>query len=164
MAVVHVKSQSLQDIEALRTKKLNPIRSRGRVREDFEVIETNADDSIGSTFRFMRLPSRARVSALLGYSDGAGSAGVAEVGLYHVNGGAAVDTDLFEDGWTVATAGRRVDLVTEPDIGDLPKRLWELLGLSEDPGVDYDVALTLTTAIAGAATTIGVQAQYILDE
>jgi hypothetical protein len=29
---------------------------------------------------------------------------------------------------------------------DIEKPLWEALGLTSDPGVDYDVAITLTTA------------------
>ena len=38
------------------------------------------------------------------------------------------------------------------DVANVEKRIWELLGLTADPNLEYDVALTLTAGISASGT------------
>lgn len=166
MAVVELKSDAVDGIDAERISKLNPTKLGGVDREAVGAKVTNADDSIGSTIRMVRIPSRARISAVLLHTDGAGTTGAADIGLYHADDGAAEDADLFASAQDLATAAANSDVTYESgvvDVADRGKRLWEQLGLSEDPGVEYDVTLTLTAAV-DAATSLMLKVQYVLDE
>ena len=100
-----------------------------------------------------------------------GTTTVVDVGLYdlltHSNGGAVVDQDFFasslslKDGAIVTTgsvvnaadqtfeAGAAGGLITNAE-----KRIWECLGLTSDPGKEYDVVLTLTGACDGTGTAL----------
>jgi hypothetical protein len=99
-----------------------------------------------------------------------GTTTVVDVGLYDtlsVNSGAVVDQDFFasslsfKDGAIVTTgssvnaadqtfeAGAAGGLITNAE-----KRIWECLGLTTDPGKEYDVVLTLTGACDGTGTAL----------
>lgn len=163
MAVVAINSQSIQDIDAQRVKFLNPLKSHARIRENAETVTTNDDDSIGSVYRFVRIPSRARVSEILIATDGEGTGGAGDVGLYHANGGVAVDADLFAAALAMATANNALSATPALDPADFTKPLWEVLGLSEDPGVEYDVAITFTSAV-NAVRELSMRVRYVLAE
>lgn len=93
-----------------------------------------------------------------------GTTTVVDVGLYntlaHSSGGTVVDQDFFasslslKDGALSNTditfeAGAAGGLITNAE-----KRVWECLGLTTDPGLEYDVALTLTGACDGTGTAL----------
>jgi len=81
-----------------------------------------------------------------------GTTTAGNIGLYDTteNGGAVVDADFF--GSAVNLAGgalEDVNITFESGVVTLAnctKRIWEHLGLSSDPGKNYDVVLTLTGA------------------
>ena len=92
-----------------------------------------------------------------------------DVGLYLSEGGAVVDVDFFASAITqLQAAAGYTDVTYESAVVDLPnrgKRLWEQLALTVDPEVEYDVALTVTTA-AGTfqAGDILMKVRYVLPE
>ena len=101
-----------------------------------------------------------------------GTTTVVDVGLYygltHSSGGTVVDQDFFcsslslKDGALTrgaATAALSADQTFEAAaagglITNAEKRIWECLGLTSDPGLEYDVALTLTGACDGTGTAL----------
>ena len=82
--------------------------------------------------------------------------GAADLGLYRTaaDGGAVVSAGLFATAQSVAAANAAgISLRFEADdVANVEKRIWELLGLSADPNLEYDVALTLTAAISASGT------------
>lgn len=172
MGVVNTLSQVLTDMDATPIVKQHAYKHYGVVRESSAFVTTGADDSIGSEYRFVRIPSHARVTAVLGSLDeNSSSAGAGDVGVWQTteNGSAVVDTDFFASAWDFNVLGDayNVDLVNEAGAGNLVAeqnmQLWEALGLSADPQIDYDIVLELTEAIAGGACILGLKVQYIVD-
>ena len=166
MAVVNTKSTLVTNADATTQTLNNNVNDGGRLRSKVATLEAVSGDSIGSTYRFMRVPSNARVDALLISSDDIGTTTVADFGLYRsaADGGAVVDADFFASALVLnAGALAKVDITYESAVVDTPnhgKALWEQLGLSADPKVFYDVCATLTAA-ADAAGTITLRCQYI---
>jgi hypothetical protein len=92
------------------------------------------------------------------------------VGVYKTarDGGAVVDVDFFGSAVSIASALSHSDITHEADPGDagagwgqadVEKPLWQALGLTADPYIEYDIALTLTAATT-AAGTISVKVQF----
>lgn len=167
MAVVNLKSQVVTDLDASPVVKANPLEVGGTIREAIGVVQTNADDSSGSTYRMLRLPSRARVTEVLLSSDDSGTTGLTDIGLYLSDEGAVEDADFFASAVDIkAAALSQSDVTYESGViapQNQSKRLWEQLGKTTDPDVEYDVALTLTEAVT-AATDIALKVRYVLDE
>lgn len=157
MAVVNTKSAPITDADA--NVAVNSYKSGGRVRASIGVAAVANGDSIGSTIRLCRVHSSARVTGAETFCTAITSA-AANFGLYQTagNGGAVVDADFFAAGQTIATASAGINILGANTATYGPanreKRIWEVLGLTSDPGVYYDVTATLTAA-ATAAGTVG---------
>lgn len=136
------------------------ITTAGRLNQSVGTLETLAADSIGSTYRLIRIPSNARIGSILIAND-AMTAGAGSLGLYDIAavGGAVVSVALFGTGISLASAVAYTNQYL-PDIALCEKRVWELLGLAKDPGKAYDITLTLTTAVT-AAGTLSARADFV---
>lgn len=138
--------------------------SKGDLMEAVGTVQSVSGDSIGSTYIFGAIRSNARVSTMLMSCDGAGTTTIADFGLYQttLNGSAVVDADFFASAQALTTALTNSDITHESGvfgIEDVEKPLWEALGLSEDPHIDYDVVATLTAA-SDAADDISLKIRY----
>lgn len=129
-------------------------------------IEAAGGDA-GSTYRFCSIPSNARgIVVRFASDDLSGSGATMDIGLYQTtaNGGAVVDADFFASAIDVATAAVSMTDITyeraATRIDDIEKPLWEQLGLSADPGRDYDV--TGVSAVAAATGTMVVIVDYVV--
>lgn len=123
-------------------------------------MELANGDSIGSTYRLIRVPSHFRPTSLRLSCDAITTC-TADFGLYQnaANGGAVASVALFASEQALSSALLQTEISTEATAADIDKtgkRLWEILGLTADPGVSYDLTATLTAA-AGSAGTIAVQ-------
>lgn len=126
-----------------------------------------------STYRFGKIRSSDFVDTLqLVTTADAGTTTVVDIGLYdlltHSNGGTVVDQDFFASSFSLkdgaitrgaASAALSADQTFESGaagglITNAEKRVWECLGLTSDPGKEYDVAMTLTGACDGTATAL----------
>lgn len=165
MAVVTVKSQAITDQDA-GTAVLATV-ANGNVRSSVGNTALNGvlnGDSIGSTYRLVRVPSNARMTDLSLFTT-AITSGAADVGLYRTaaDGGAVVDADFFIAAQSIATASPGLNVIGGNALSpaNRSKRLWEALNLTADPGIYYDITLTLTAATT-AAGTMGLEAKWTI--
>lgn len=155
MAVVTVKSSLItaRDSGGKSTLSTGP----RRLYDQADTVEVTNGDSIGSKFILGSVPSSASMRELTVLCD-AITAAAADVGLYRTtqDGGAVVDADLFGSAVSLATAiTTGTNILHESgvlDIANLAKPLWQILGLSTDPQVMYDVVATLTAAATATGT------------
>lgn len=164
MAVVNTLSTVITGADSQPRVLTNAHLSRGQVFEAVGTVEVAAADSDTSTFRFARLRSSDRVSSIHVWSDAITAGTSFDIGLYRIaaDGGAVVDADLFASAVDLSSAVAGTDVTfeaTATNISQIEKRLWELLGLSSDPGYDYDVVLTANT-VGSAAGTISLRVRF----
>lgn len=162
MAVETVQSQLIIDREA--GVKTNPRVDNARMKRKYATVAVPDASSIGSTFRMFQLSSSDTVEALI-LSCSAITSAEGNVGLYRTNedGGAVVDADLFASAQSVASALTATNITHESGVYPHTEKglpLWEVVGLTADPFLKYDVVVTLTAA-ATAAGTLSLSCFYV---
>jgi len=170
MAVENIKSTAITTADAAPpTANQVPLSlANGRVRNSIGVAPVDAAASIASTYRLIRVHSSWRLKNLL-LSCTAITSAAGDVGLYDipsVNAGAVVDADLFASAQSLASALAETNVLRESTtitVANLDKKLWQLLGLTADPGKYYDVAITLTAA-ATAAGTVALSSDFVAND
>jgi hypothetical protein len=155
MAINAYKTLSVSNLDATPIVRANPWVHGGNSKQFAGTVEAVNADSIGSTYRFFRVGSWMRPVSFTLFCD-ALTGGAADLGLYRsaADGGAVVSPALFASAQSIATAntaGINVRFEAD-DIANAEKRIWELLGLTADPNLEYDVALTLTAGISASGT------------
>ena len=169
MAIVNRTSTFDTNAAATPKVKNNPF-LRGVLLEAVGLITPATDDSATSIGRLVRVPSNSRVSQILVTAADFTTAGVADIGVYRVaeDGGAVVDADFFASAFDFAAGtGAGVDLATliNESTTNTPAKqeqpLWQALGLTADPGVDYDIAYTITTAFNGGQPIL-MKVRYVM--
>jgi hypothetical protein len=167
MAVVNRTSTAVTNATATPPTTLNPVLNGSRLQEKIGVITPAADDTQASIGRFCRVPSNARISQLLFNAADATTAGAIDIGVYQTaaNGGAVVDADLFVSALDLAGGPyMNLDVTRESGeytIAESEKPLWEVLGLTSDPGREYDIAYTITTTFNGGPTVISLLTRFV---
>lgn len=138
----------------------------GLLKEKAAVAAPAANQASADTIHFFRVKSNAIVSRVMISAADATTAGAVNVGLYNTAaaGGAAVDADLFASALDLA-GGPYNNLDITFESGELTyaestNRLWEVLGLTEDPHKEYDVVATVSTTFNGGPTSIKLVLQY----
>ncbi len=160
MAVVNTNSTELDNVEATPIVP-NSIRNiGGRVRVKTASVTVANGDTNASTFRFFRVRSSDSIKSIKVRSSADFSSGTDwDVGLYTINGGAVVDSDLYCDGATLATAAPAVPHAvavsqyqemrfadaTTAIMSDINNQVFEDLGLTADPGLEYDLVFLANT-------------------
>jgi len=164
MGVVNTKATELSNVEAspIVANQIHNIHGRIRIKSATLSVDSGDDDT--SVYRFFRVRSSDSIKEIRCYHDSITSGNDWDCGLYTINSGAAVDEDLYGDGYTLAVACPAVPHVvataaylsmrfgdaTTAAITDVNNMVWEDLGLSADPGLEYDLVLTANTV--GSAT------------
>ena len=149
----------------------NPVgKSGGRERvvmDNFEVLA--ADVANGDIINLCRLPSNVRITSLQIGNDELDSNGTPTV-TFDVGGYDPDGTDLNSDAFVTSStqlqsAAALTELLYETlTIADTGKYLWEMLGLTADPGGMIDISITIDAANATAAAgTIAFVIKYVLD-
>lgn len=167
MAVVTTKSGAITNRDASPRVLSNANIAGGMLKEAVGTIETVSGDDIASVYLLCSIPSNARISDVHLYADDIGTTTIANFGLYQTtaNGGAVVDADFFASAVSLKDGALNGSLIGHESavmgLEDAEKMVWQALGLSADPCIDYDVAATLTAA-ADAAGTITLKVQYVV--
>lgn len=171
MAVVTLKSTAITNATATPPVPNSANLVAGNIRESQGFANISNGDSIASIYRLFRIRSADRLSRLLVYSPDIGTTTAGDVGLYRTNpeGGAVVDVDAIASAVSLsggALNGSDITFESTAAVGSIAnaeKRIWECLGLTADPHLEYDVALTLTAA-ADAAGVALFRMQYVSGE
>jgi len=171
MPVVTVKSAGINNASSQPVVASSANLQSGNIRESQGLAAVTNGDSIASIYRLFKIKSSDRVSNLLLYCTAITSA-AADFGLYNIGTSAAagtvVDVDFFASAVSVATALSGTNITFESGaagglITNGEKRVWESLGLTADPNLEYEVCATLTAA-ATANGTIVLRCQYVSGE
>jgi hypothetical protein len=164
MAVANTKATLITNADAV-PPTLSNSHMNGLVHNTAGTVETLAADDAASVYRLCRVPSNARITSIQLASDAITGASASDVGLYKTarDGGAVVDADFFTNDRDISSATAFTEVVllaTATDISKCEMRLWELLGLSADPQIDYDIAVTVNDVTA--AGTISMKVSYVI--
>ncbi len=162
MGVVNTKASAITNADAIYPYVLSaPYLTKGALFCAAGKVATTATDSAGSLYKFIRIPSGARIHNMEIFSDAITGMSSNTVGLYDIqdrssNQGAAVSAALFATGIDLSVAQTEPYDVIFNNLGisNIEKRVWELLGLSADPFKFYDVTIVSTngsTAIGNLA-------------
>ena len=119
-------------------------------------VAVGAADTAASTYRMLRVRSSSRISALTIVNSAMAGFTAANIGLYQVNGGPAVNATAFATGLSLAAANAGAGTPIVFPIIQFGMRVWEMLGLPADPVTEYDVVVT-STAQTGTAGFIGLK-------
>jgi hypothetical protein len=167
MAVVTTKSASITNRDAT-PRVLNNGRVQGApVIKMGELVTIVNGDSATSKFIFGSIPSNALVRSVKYSAPDIGTTTAFDLGLYRTtaDGGAVVDVDYFASA-VALNAGpyNKVEIGQEAGAagGDITKAMqpvWQILGLTSDPNLMYDVVATLTGA-ADAGGSFIVEVDY----
>ncbi len=158
MATSALKSTPITNADASPKVANNPGVTDGMLRRAVGTVENLAADAVGSTYRMVRVPSNAHIHRVEYAADAAGATGQYNVGVYQTaaNGGAVVDADFFASALDPGAAAiARTDITHESAVyglEDVEKALWSALGLSADPGIDYDIVFTVSEIVADVGT------------
>lgn len=141
--------------------------STGMLREASSVATVSATQTSGDTIRFVRVPSNARISEVLLSTGDATTAGAINIGVWNTgNSGTVVDADLFASALAL-TGGPFINSDQTFESGEytyaesaLP--LWEVLGLTADPKLMYDIVAEVSTTGNGMGTTMALKVRYVI--
>ena len=166
MATVNTKATNVTNPDST-PSKANPLHIHlARLYEIVGTVEVAVADSDASVYRMARVYSSWRISSVEVFNDAIQSGAVYDLGLYDIadNAGAVVSQELFASDVTMVSArSTPTELTyeaTPTNVDKIEKRLWELLGLTSDPGKWYDIAFTASTVGSGAGT-ISVRVRFV---
>lgn len=164
MAVVSLKSTAVTNSNATpRVQNSVGLEGGNMVRAVNGFATLANGDSIGSIYRIGKIRSDDFIDRIRMVSADVGTTGAGDLGLYdlltNTNGGTVVDADFFASAVDFSAGAIDSDVSFEAGAAgglytNSEKRVWESLGLSADPGKEYDVAITLTTAANAAGSVL----------
>lgn len=175
MAVDHVKSSFITNLDASPVVPNTAGEGGGATLKSIEGSAVAvASSSADATYQLVRIPSNAKVKSLL-FESAAQGAGAFDIGLYYATDGvigkptsllaaAAIDQDFFATVIDCASAVAVTEIVNESGSYTIDKRtqpIWQAVGLTSDPGGNFDIVATVkTTAVTTGTGRLGVRCVY----
>jgi len=166
--MANVNSTWIGNAVAVPPVMTNTSRSMGNLKEACSVATVSATQASGDTIRMVRVPSNARISEVLLSTDDATTAGAINIGVWQTvpNGGLVVDADLFASALAL-TGGpfQNSDQTFESGqytFAESGLPLWDVIGLSTDPMIDYDIVCEVSTTGNGMDTKIALKVRYVV--
>lgn len=175
MAVDHVKSTPVTNADASPVTA-NTAGTTGpapaKVVSSGSVVAV-ASSSQDATYQFVRVPSTAKIQALF-FESQAQAAGTMDLGVYYATDGLigrptsllaanAIDQDFFATAIALTALSQPTNVINESGTNTPAKRvqpLWQALGLTSDPGGNFDIVGTVVTAITTGTGQMGLTAIY----
>lgn len=175
MAVVHQFSTPLSNVLATPyIKNADGAGAQGYLKEVTGSIAATAAASVDSTARFVRVPTNAKVKRVRVTSQAQG-AGKYDFGVYYPTDGKtgladlaanAIDQDFFATAVDFASAVQPTDITNGSGTYTADKwnqPLWQALGLTSDPGGEFDIVGTVvTTAVTTGTGIIGLSVEFVM--
>ncbi len=181
MSVFTIKSKVLANRDNTPPILSNPEVAQGLMKGVIGVEKTtnNASDigAAGTAIKLVPVPSNARLQTLEYASEGLGTSSLDVCIFYPTNmpqGGAnapavaLAGTPVASSLFATALAGvdtkvawtDAMGVAATPTLQNRIKPLWQLVGLSTDPGFDFDIGFSVRTAVA-INGYVGLRASYI---
>ena len=130
----------------------------GRTRRKIGTYTHDGNQSNGDVVRYFRVKSSDVIHSLLFSGGTAAGMTDANFGLWGIDGGAVVSASLFDDAQSLAVAltkqEKRYGADSALGLSSFGKTVWELLSLTEDPGLEYDVAIELIAAGSASPASV----------
>lgn len=166
MAVVTVKSAAITNRDATPRVLNNSRVANAELMWTGGLVAIANGDSATSKYIICSLPSNAMLKSVRYSAPDIGTTTAFDLGFYRTteDGGAVVDADAIASA-VALNAGpyNQVEIINEAGavltVADREKPLWQILGLTADPKVQYDMVATLTGA-ADAAGSVMFDAEY----
>jgi len=176
MAVEHTKSTQVSNLDAS-PPVANTAGEGGPavVKVEDGSASTTTTSSVDSTFQFVRVPSNCKIKQVFFESADMGSTGTMDVGVYYATDGLGgkptsllaanvIDRTFFASALdNSGQAFAKTDVTRESGTYTISKQvqpLWQALGLSSDPGGNFDICGTIATAAATSAALMGLTVFY----
>lgn len=168
MAVETVKSTLITNRDAaLPVQKLTEL-AGGVVKSVFALATVAVSASSASKYVFFQVPSNCRLRELKLMCTTTGSVATMDLGLFRTtaDGGAVVDQDRLGSAIAISspilesTYNNSLSESADTAFTDFEKPLWSMLGLSADPGYNYDVVGVLQAA-AEVGGTVALELTYV---
>ena len=124
-------------------------------------VEVAAAASAASIYTAFRIPTNARIHGLseIAFDDLASTGSpTLDIGFAGVDSNITDDDDALNDGIDVASAAGTARMVK--DAANYGKRVWEYLGLTEDPGGLVDLIITIKDAATNTGGTLSATLVY----
>lgn len=154
MALVNVNSDILTNVYAAAPVANPTYLDTADPYVKIGTVSVNATDNAGSTYRLCQVGSNDLINNIQIVGDALGGTAALSLGLYNQNGGVVVSGSLFTFGTSFLAAqyGVSVRFSAALPAASAKKRVWELLGLTADSKLIYDLVLTSTGAAASTGT------------
>jgi len=136
----------------------------GTVKSVSALIEIAAGATVGQTFKLARIPSNARLtgSSELYWDDLSTASPDLDIGLASVDSNVTSDPDAINDGLDGGTASAGVKMIKT--INNIGTPAWDYVsGVTEDPGGELDVYLSVTGVALDVGGTVVADLYYTLD-
>lgn len=160
-----LKSNLIANRDAVPQIISNAILGPAPIKEVTGYVSAGAADGIGTLYTMVTVPSNARITSVILQNQALGTGGAVNCGVYQntMAGGAAVNATLFASAESVVSAQGPTDITNQSgsfgiDLQEQP--LWQALGLSSDPGTNYDIALAVSAA-GTAAGKVGLKVRFV---
>lgn len=175
MASFNLKSTIITNRDASPKVLTDPFVSGGEIRESEGYVQTgSATDAVGSTYRLCQVPSNARVTSLVFQCDALGGSSTVNIGVYYPttlplgsglvasNAGAAISASCFIAGISTVSAVAATEIITRANvtIANQEQAVWQLAGLSSDPGIYLDIVVAVAVIIATQGY-VSLKAKYV---
>jgi len=167
MGVVTTKSTRVSNADAAPRIMDMPNVNHGKIRRVTGTLEAVSGDSIASIYRLVRVHSSWSIVSIRLYCDAITTC-AGDIGLYRVSGeasGVVVAVAAYASAQSLATAiteGTNVAFEAR-DVIKAGNAVYQDAGLTTDPNLWYDLAITLTAA-AGSAGSIVLDVAYVGNE
>lgn len=146
-----INSTQIASLVASPSQRTDVRTNGGRVRNKIGTVTFAGTQSNDDVVRLFRVKSGDVITSLK-LSTTASITGMTDVnfGLHTINGGAAVDDNLFKDARAlnavILNEELRIGAASALNVSTSGQAVYELLGLTEDPNLEYDVTATLIAA------------------
>lgn len=171
-----LKSTLLTNRDATPKVLTDSFLSGGIMEEVQGSVKTGASDTANSYYRLVTVPSNARLSSLLWQSEALGSGCIVDVGVFYPTsiptgggnflaaslGGTLISSSIFAAGLTAPAATAITDITNQSGNYLIPLQetpLWNVLGLTADPEISFDIGFVTRVATA-AAGYVGLKCRY----
>lgn len=161
--MANINSPQVAQTQTQPSTKIDTLVSGSRLRHKMGRVTLDGTQSDNDVCRFFRVKSSDSITSIK-QSNAALTGLTSSTWGFHrtiEDGGAAADADVISTTFTLASARNRVEIRTSVLTPlTLGQPVWELLGLSADPGLEYDVTATLLTA-GSASGAITLEIDYV---